>query len=262
MRNKIGYPERWRDYSSIEVRRGDFAGNLARAGAFEVARQLGKIGKPVDRGEWQMTPPTVNAYYDASMNDINFPAGVLLPPLWDPRLDLAPGYGNTASTVGHELIHGFDDEGRQFDARGDLRDWWTAADARAFEDRARCVVDQYGGYTAIDELKINSRLTLGEDLADLAGTLLAWDAWRKATEGQRLEPRDGLTPEQRFFVGFAQWACSNQRPEESRLRALTDPHSPARWRIDGVLVNMPEFARAFACPAGAPMVSARPCRVW
>ena len=262
MRNKIGYPDRWRDYAALRVRRGDFAGNVARAAAFETARQLGKIGKPVDRGEWQMTPPTVNAYYDASMNDINFPAGVLLPPLWDPRIDLAPGYGNTGSTVGHELIHGFDDEGRQFDARGDLRDWWTAADAEAFETRAQCVVAQFGAYTAIDDIKINSRLTLGEDLADLAGTLLAWDAWRKATEGQKLEPRDGLTPEQRFFVGFAQWDCANQRPEESRLRALTDAHSPSRWRINGVVANMPEFARAFACPAGSPMVSRRPCLVW
>lgn len=262
MRNKVGYPERWRDYASLVVRRDDFAGNVQRASAFELERQLGKIGKPVDRGEWQMTPPTVNAYYDASMNDINFPAGVLLPPLWDPKLDLAPGYGNTGSTVGHELIHGFDDEGRQFDARGNLRDWWTSTDAQAFEAKAQCIVEQYARYPVIDELRINSKLTLGEDLADLAGTLLAYDAWRKATQGAQLSPRDGLTPEQRFFVGFAQWDCSNRRPEDARLRALTDVHSPARWRINGVVVNMPEFAQAFSCPKGSPMVAEKPCSVW
>jgi putative endopeptidase len=262
MRNKIGYPERWRDYSSVVVKRDDLAGNVARASAFETRRQLAKIGKPVDRGEWSMTPPSVNAYYNPSMNDMNFPAGVLLPPLWDPRIDLAPGYGNTGGTVGHELIHGFDDEGRQFDARGNLRDWWTEADAREFEKRARCVADQYAGYTVVDDVKINSQLTLGEDLADLAGILLAWDAWKAATAGQKLEDRDGLTPAQRFFVGNAQWACANERPEDMRLRAMTDPHSPPAWRVNGLMPNVPEFARAFGCKAGQPMVREDACRVW
>jgi endothelin-converting enzyme/putative endopeptidase len=264
MRNKIGYPERWRDYSSVAVKRDDFAGNVARATTFETRRQLAKIGRPVDRGEWGMTPPSVNAYYNPSMNDMNFPAGVLLPPLWDPRIDLAPGYGNTGGTVGHELIHGFDDEGRQFDARGNLRDWWTEADAREFEKRAACVADQYARYPVVDDVKINSRLTLGEDIADLAGILLAWDAWKLATAGQALEPRDGLTPEQRFFVGNAQWACANVRPEDQRVRAVTDPHSPPEWRVNGLVPNVPEFAKAFSCRPGQPM--AKPgkdvCRIW
>jgi endothelin-converting enzyme/putative endopeptidase len=262
MKNKIGYPERWRDYSAVVVERGDFAGNVARATAFETRRQLAKIGKPVDRAEWGMTPPSVNAYYNPSMNDMNFPAGVLLPPLWDPRIDLAPGYGNTGGTVGHELIHGFDDEGRQFDAKGNLRDWWTEADGKEFEKRAACVADQYAQYTVIDDVKINSKLTLGEDIADLAGILLAWDAWRLATAGQKLEPRDGLTPEQRFFVGNAQWACANERPEDMRLRAMTDPHSPPAWRVNGLVPNVPEFAKAFSCKPGQPMVKENVCRIW
>ncbi len=262
MRNKIGYPDRWRDYSAVTVRRDDLAGNVARASTFETLRQLGKIGKPLDRGEWGMTPPTVNAYYDPSMNDMNFPAGVLLPPLWDRRIDLAPGYGNTGGTVGHELIHGFDDEGRQFDARGNLRDWWTEADAREFEKRAQCVADQYAQYVVVDDVKVNSKLTLGEDIADLAGVLLAWDAWKLATAGQRLEPRDGLTPEQRFFVGFAQWVCANERPEDQRLRAATDPHSPPVWRVNGVVPNVPEFRQAFSCKPGQPMVRENVCRIW
>jgi putative endopeptidase len=262
MKNKIGYPERWRDYSALVVERGDFAGNVARARAFETRRQLAKIGKPVDRAEWGMTPPTVNAYYNSSMNDMNFPAGVLLPPLWDPRMDLAPGYGNTGGTVGHELIHGFDDEGRQFDATGNLRDWWTEADGKEFEKRAACVSDQYARYVVVDDVRINSKLTLGEDIADLAGVLLAWDAWKMATAGQKLEPRDGLSPEQRFFVGFAQWVCANERPEEVRVRAATDPHSPPVWRVNGVVPNVPEFARAYSCKAGQPMVRENACRIW
>ncbi len=262
MRNKIGYPAHWRDYSKLEIRRDGYFGDLERASAFETAREFAKIGKPVDRDEWGMTPPTVNAYYNPSMNDINFPAGVLIPPLYDPKLDDAPNYGNTGSTIGHELTHGFDDEGRQFDAAGNLADWWTAADAKAFEKRAACVVDQYAEYPVIDEIKINSKLTEGEDIADLGGTILAWEAWKKATADQKLEPRDGLTPDQRFFVGFAQWACNEVRPESQRLRAATDPHSPGRWRIDGVVANMPEFAQAFSCKPGQPMVREKVCRIW
>jgi len=262
MRNKIGYPAHWRDYSSIAVRRDDFFGDVVRARAFESHRQLAKIGKPVDRDEWGMTPPTVNAYYDPSMNDMNFPAGVLQPPLYDPRSDAAPNYGDTGSTIGHELTHGFDDEGSQFDADGNLRNWWTPEDRAAFEKRAQCVVDQYAGYTVVDDIKINSRLTLGEDLADLGGTILAYEAWKKATAGKDLAPRDGLTPDQRFFVGFAQWACGDERPETKRLRARTNPHSPPEYRINGVVYNMPEFARAFSCKPGQPMVHEDPCRVW
>jgi putative endopeptidase len=260
--NKIGYPDRWRDYSALTVERSGFQGNVARAAAFETKRELAKIGKPVDRGEWQMTPPTVNAYYDPQMNDINFPAGVLQPPLYDPRLDDAPNYGNTGATIGHELTHGFDDEGRQFDAAGNLRDWWTKEDAARFEERAACVSSQYSQYTVIDGIKINGKLTMGEDVADLGGTLLAYMAWKSATRGQTLKPADGLAPDQRFFVGMAQWACGEERPEAKRLGAVTNPHSPNEYRINGVVANMPEFRAAFACHAGQAMVRENACRVW
>jgi endothelin-converting enzyme/putative endopeptidase len=264
LRDKIGYPDHWRDYTALEVLRNDFVGNLARAQAFELHRQLDKIGKPVDPNEWEITAPTVNAYYNPYMNDMNFPAGVLLPPLFDLKMDAAPNYGNTGGTVGHELVHGFDDEGRQFDAQGNLRDWWTPEDGKEFERRAACVTDQYAQYTIVDDIKINSKLTLGEDLADLGGTILAWEAWKEATRGQTLTPRDSLTPEQRFFVGFAQWACAGYRPEFLRLSARVNPHSPAPYRINGVVVNMPEFATAFQCKPGQPMVkkAEEVCRIW
>jgi endothelin-converting enzyme/putative endopeptidase len=229
---------------------------------FENRYGLAKVGKPVDRGEWHMTPPTVNAYYDPQMNDINFPAGVLQPPLFDPRMDEAPNYGDTGGTIGHELTHGFDDEGRKFDSHGNLRDWWTEADARAFEERAQCIVDQYAKYVVVDDVKINSRLTQGEDIADLGGLLLAWTAWKAEIAGEKLADRDGLTPEQRFFVGYAQWACENDRPENLRVKALTDPHSPAKYRVNGLMVNMPQFQQAFACKAGQPMVAEKRCRIW
>jgi putative endopeptidase len=262
MVNKIGYPEKWRDYGALQIVRGDFAGNVERATVFEARRQLAKIGKPVDRTEWQMTPPTVNAYYDPQMNDMNFPAGVLQPPLYDPKLDAAPNYGNTGATIGHELTHGFDDEGRKFDASGNLKDWWTQADAAEFEKRAACISDQYSQYTVIDDIKINGKLTLGEDTADLGGTLLAYLAWKNATRGQELKPVEGLTPDQRFFVGMAQWACGFERPENKRLSAVTNPHSPDEYRINGVVANMPQFANAFACKAGQPMARVQVCRVW
>jgi len=260
--NKIGYPDHWRDYSSVRIERGDYYGNAQRAVEFEARRELGKIAKPLDRSEWQMTPQTVNAYFDPQMNDINFPAGVLQPPLYDPKLDDAPNYGDTGGTIGHELTHGFDDEGRQFDARGNLKNWWTEADAKRFEDRTQCIVDQYAQYVVVDEVHINSRLTLGEDVADLGGLILAHMAWRAQVAGQTLQAKDGLSPEQRFFVGYAQWACENQRPENLRLKAKTDPHSPGRYRVNGIVVNMPEFAHAFSCPVGAPLVKKDPCRVW
>jgi putative endopeptidase len=260
--NKIGYPEKWRDYSSVRIRRGDFLGDVERATAFESKRRLAKIGKPVDRTEWDMTPPTVNAYYDPQKNDINFPAGVLQPPLFDPKMDDAPNYGNTGATIGHELTHGFDDQGRQFDATGNLRDWWTPQDGAEFVKRASCVSDQYSQYTVVDDIKINGKLTLGEDVADLGGTLLAYMAWKEATRGQDLQPVDGFTPDQRFFIGMAQWACGYERPESKRVHAMTDEHSPNEYRINGVVSNMPQFRRAFACKAGQPMVRENACRVW
>jgi endothelin-converting enzyme/putative endopeptidase len=260
--NKIGYPDKWRDYSSVDIKRDDFFGDIDRADRFEYRRQIAKIGKPLDRTEWGMTPPTVNAYYNPQMNDINFPAGVLQPPLFDPKLDDAPNYGNTGATIGHELTHGFDDEGRQFDAKGNLKDWWTPEDSKEFESRVKCVEDQYAQYTVVDDIKINSKLTLGEDVADLGGTLLAYMAWKHATAGMDLKPVDGFTPDQRFFIGMAQWACGDTRPDTKREHALTDPHSPAEFRINGVVSNMPEFATAFGCKVPQKMVSMKPCRVW
>ena len=262
--NKVGYPDRWRDYGEMQVSRSEFVANVQRGNVFEAQRRLAKIGQPVDKGEWGMTPQTVNAYYDAQMNDINFPAAVLQAPLFDPKLDAAPNYGNTGGTIGHELIHGFDDEGRQFDAQGNLRDWWTKKDAKAFEQRAACVADQYASYTIVDDIKINSKLTLGEDLADFGGMVLALAAWQTHTAAMKLVPQDGLSPEQRFFVGFAQWDCNSARPEKLRVQALTDPHSPGRYRINGVVVNLPEFEQAFACKPGQKMVKKEVdlCKVW
>jgi putative endopeptidase len=262
IRNKIGYPDRWRDYTKLEVKPDDYIGNALRAYRFEDARRWNKLGKPVDLNEWGMTPPTVNAYFNPQMNDINFPAGVLQPPLYDPKLDDAPNYGNTGATIGHELTHAFDDEGRQFDSKGNLRDWWTEADAKGFEDRINCIRDQYAGYIVVDDIHINSKLTSGEDVADLGGTLLAYIAWKKQTEGQKPGNVEGFTPDQRFFVGLAQWACENERPENQRVNAITDPHSPGFARINGVVSNMPEFQRAFSCKAGQPMVHAPACKVW
>ncbi len=260
--NKVGYPDKWKDYASVSISATAFLNNATHAAEFEEHRQLAKIGKPVDRSEWFMTPPTVNAYYDGQTNDINFPAGVLQPPLFDPKMDAAPNYGNTGATMGHELTHGFDDEGRQFDAQGNLRDWWTPADAKAFEERVSCVRNQYAQYVVVDDIHINSSLTLGEDVADLGGTFLAYLAWKHATAGQDLKPVDDLTPDQRFFVGMAQWACGEERPELKRMRAITDPHSPLEYRINGVVSNLGQFGEAFGCKVGQPMMHEHACRVW
>jgi putative endopeptidase len=262
IRNKIGYPDKWRDYSSLTVKPDDYYGNMLRSYQFEQYREWHKLGKPVDRNEWGMTPPTVNAYFDPQMNDINFPAGVLQPPLYDTKEDDAPNYGNTGATIGHELTHAFDDEGRQFDDLGNLRDWWTPSDAKGFEDHINCIRDQYAGYIVVDDIHINSKLTSGEDVADVGGTLLAYIAWKKQTAGQTLTKVDGFTPDQRFFIGMAQWACENERPENLRVSAVTNPHSPGFARINGVVSNMPQFQKAFGCKAGQPMVHKPTCKVW
>jgi endothelin-converting enzyme/putative endopeptidase len=264
IRNKIGYPDKWRDYSSIEISPTDFAGNMERTGAFELHRQISKIGLPVDHGEWMISAATVDAYYNPQMNDINFPAGVLQPPVYDRRIDDAPNYGDTGGTIGHELTHGFDDEGSQFDAKGNLKDWWTKEDREKFDARTKCVDDQYSSYVAVDDVHVKGKLTLGENVADLGGEILAFMAWESKTKNMNLQPVDELTPEQRFFVGFAQWDCANERPDDLRVRAATDPHSPAKYRINGVVVNMPEFAKAFGCKAGQPMVrpAAQVCKIW
>ncbi len=278
IRNKIGYPDQWRDYTALTVTPDDHFGNVRRSLQFEDAREWHKLGKPVDRNEWGMTPPTVNAYFNPQMNDINFPAGVLQPPLYDIKLDDAPNYGNTGATIGHELTHAFDDEGRQFDAGGNLKDWWTPADAKGFEDRINCIRDQYASYVIVDDIHINSKLTSGEDVADLGGTLLAYIAWQKQTAGApssatvssapKVGSPDatatigGFTPDQRFFIGMAQWACENERPENLRVSAITNPHSPGFARINGVVSNMPQFQKAFGCKAGQPMVHTPTCKVW
>ncbi len=264
IRNKIGYPDKWRDYSSVNITADDFAGDVFRATEFETRRDINKVGQPVDHGEWDMTPTTVDAYYNDQMNDINFPAGVLQPPLFDAKIDDAPNYGNTGGTIGHELTHGFDDEGSKYDSKGNLKDWWTKDDEKKFEERTQCVQDQYAKYIVVDDIHINSKLTLGEDVADLGGEILGYMAWKDATKDKDLQPMEGLTPDQRFFVGFAQWDCANMRPEDERVRALTDPHSPPQYRINGVVVNMPEFAHAFSCKVGDAMVKPadKVCHVW
>jgi putative endopeptidase len=263
--NKIGYPNRWRDYSKLTIERGDAMGNYLRATEFESRRQLAKIGKTVDRDEWGISPPTVNAYYNASMNDINFPAGVLQSPFFDPSSSTSLNYGHIGLFMGHEITHGFDDQGRQFDGHGNLNDWWTKEDAAKFTEKAECLVNEYGQFS-VGDTKLNGKLTLGENTADNGGMRLAYMAFlaRAAQQGVDLEKKgaSGYTPLQEVFLGFAQDWCAAWRPELERLIATTDPHSPDRFRANGVLVNMPEFGKAFGCKAGQPMVAVKSCRVW
>jgi putative endopeptidase len=260
--NKIGYPDTWRDYGALSIVRGDALGNSQRANAFEFHRQMRRIGRPLDKSEWDMTPPTVNAYYNPLQNNVNFPAGILQPPFYNPKADPAANYGGAGAIIGHELTHGFDDEGRQFDASGNLKDWWTEADAKAFDSRAQCFVDQYSGYTAVDDVKVNGKLTLGENAADNGGTRIALVAYLASLGAARGRAIDGFTPEQRFFISYGQSWCQNSRPERERMLAQTNPHAPAHYRVNGVVSNMPEFAKAFSCKADAPMVRANACRVW
>jgi len=263
--NKIGYPDKWRDYSKLEVKPDDALGNMDRANAFENDRQLNKIGKPVDHSEWGMTPPTVNAYYDPSMNDINFPAGILQPSFYDPKQDDAVNYGHIGAVIGHELTHGFDDQGKKFDGKGNLSDWWTADDTKKFVARTDCLVNEYGGFTAVDDVKVNGKLTLGENTADNGGLVLAYIAYleRAKTNHVDLSAKvDGYTSPQRFYIGFAQNWCENARPESVRAQVLQDPHSPDHFRANGAIVNQPGFAAAFGCKKGSPMVPTNSCRVW
>ncbi|HKD07285.1 MAG TPA: M13 family metallopeptidase [Bryobacteraceae bacterium] len=261
--NKIGYPDKWRDYSALRIVRGDALGNSLRANEFEFQRQLAKIGKPVDRAEWYMTPPTVNAYYDPQMNNINFPAGILQPPFFDKQADDATNYGAIGAVIGHELTHGFDDQGRQFDAQGNLKDWWTAADAKSFEERAQCLVNEYSSFNIPGGVHMNGKLTLGENTADNGGLRIAWMALMTDLAGRTLPVKDGFTEQQRFFLGFAQVWCNNQTEESQRLQAQTDPHAIDKYRANGVVSNMPEFQQAFSCKTGNAMVrGANSCRVW
>jgi putative endopeptidase len=260
--NKIGTKENWLTYANVKIARDDIYGDAERTSLFEIQRQLSKIGKPVDKKDWEMSQPTVNAYYDPQQNNINFPAGILQPPFYDNNVDDAVNYGAIGAVIGHELTHGFDDEGRQFDAKGNLRDWWTDADAKAFDQRASCLVNQYGGYTAVDDIKVNGKLTLGENTADNGGLRLAYAALMEKLAGKEPPARDGFTAAQRFFLGWGQIWCEGRTEEVARLRAQTDPHSPGRYRVNGVVSNMPEFQKAFACTTAQPMVKGPACRVW
>ena len=262
MIDKIGYPDKWRDYSSYRVDRNDAVGNLIRGNQFESRRQLNKIGKPVDKTEWGMTPPTVNAEYHPERNDITFPAGILQPPFFDNQLDDAINFGAIGAVIGHEMTHGFDDEGRQYDLNGNLKDWWTAADAKAFTERAQCLVDEYSNFVAADDVKVNGKLTLGENTADNGGVRIALAALLSTIQNNPPAEIDGFTPEQRFFLGFAHVWCQNQTPESLRLQAQTNPHSPGKWRVNGTVQNLPAFQKAFNCKAGQAMAPENACRVW
>jgi putative endopeptidase len=260
--NKIGYPEKWRDYSSLTVDAKDALGNAERASAFEFNRQLSRIGKPKDPNEWSMTPPTVNAYYHPLQNNINFPAGILQPPFFEASMDDPVNLGGIGAVIGHEITHGFDDQGRQFDAHGNLKDWWTEEDAREFSKRAECIDKQYGAYKVDTDLTLNGKLTLGENVADNGGLRIAHMALMDLLKQKTLPKKDGYTAEQRFFLGFAQIWCSNQTPQYQRMQAQTDPHSLPKYRVNGTVSNMPEFSKAFGCTQGQPMVREAGCRVW
>ncbi|HJR16963.1 MAG TPA: M13 family metallopeptidase [Gemmatimonadales bacterium] len=252
--NKIGYPDSWRDYSRLAVRPGPFVSNRLRANEFETARVLRKIGRPTDRTEWGMTPPTVNAYYNAPTNEITFPAGIMQPPFFNPKADDAVNYGGMGGAIGHEITHGFDDEGRQFDSKGNLSGWWTESDEAEFNRRAAMVEKQFDSYVAIDSLHVNGKLTLGENIADFGGLIIAHGAYRRSLRGKTPEPIDGLTGDQRFFLAWAQIWRAKARPEFERLMVNTDPHAPPKLRTNGPLSNIPAFAQAFGCKEGDPMV--------
>ena len=263
--DKIGYPDHWRDYSALTIVRDDAFGNSLRATEFENRRQLAKIGKPVDRGEWLISPSTVDAYYNPSMNDINFPAAILQSPLYDSHAADASNYGHVGGIVGHELTHGFDDEGRQFDANGNLADWWTAEDGKHFDEKADCEVKEYSNFVAVGDAKVNGKLTLGENTADNGGLRLAYIAFMADAKRKNIDlakTQDGYTPVQQFFLGHGQNWCGSTRPEQLRLQVQTDPHSPRQFRANGVVQNMPEFGHAFGCKAGQPMMPVNACRVW
>jgi putative endopeptidase len=263
--NKVGYPDKWRDYSPLTIIRGDSFGNELRVREFNVARDLVKIGKPADKTEWDMTPPTVNAYYDDQQNNVNFPAGYLQPPFFSGKEDDAANYGDMGSTIGHELTHGFDDEGRRYDAAGNLKDWWGKEDEIKFNDHADCMVKQYDAIEPVPGVHLNGKLTEGENLADLGGLWLAWIAWQQKAHAAHLDmtaKQDSYTADQRFWIAYAQQWCNHTRPEALRTRALTDPHAPDEYRTNTILQDMPEFAKSFSCKAPQKMVSAKPCRVW
>jgi len=259
---KIGYPDKWRNYAALTVDRGSYVANVRRAVEFEHARDLNKIGKPVDRAEWGMTPPTVNAYYNDNMNEIVFPPGILQPPFYDPKADDAVNYGGMGAAIGHEITHGFDDSGSQFDGNGNLRDWWTKEDRKNFDERAACVQEQFAGYEVEPGLHENGKLVLGESIADLGGLTISYAAYEKSIEGKRPAALDGFTPEQRFFLGWAQVWGANLRTEYARLMANSNEHPVPKFRVNGPLSNMELFAKAFGCKKGEAMVREKQCKIW
>jgi putative endopeptidase len=260
--NRIGYTDKWRDYSKLEIVRGDALGNSQRANQNDLQRRLNKIGTPLDKRDWPYPPMTVNASYNPTQNNITFPAGILQPPFYDNQADDAMNFGGIGAVIGHELTHGFDDEGSQFDAEGNLRDWWTANDKKQFEERTGCIKDQYGGFVAVDDLKLNGKLTLGENTADNGGLRIAHMALLSALAGKEPPPVDGLTAQQRFFLGWANVWCQNRTDAIARMLVTIDPHSPGKNRVNGTVSNMPEFREAYHCKADAPMVNQNACRVW
>jgi putative endopeptidase len=264
---KIGYPDKWKDYKGLTIDRGAYVLNVERADSWEVARIMNKLGKPVDRTEWTMTPPTVNAYYNPSMNEIVFPAGILQPPFFNPAADDAINYGGIGAVIGHELTHGFDDEGRQFDANGNLTDWWTKADADNFNAKAQNIVKQFNSYVPIGDMHINGQLTLGENIADLGGLTIAYAAFKKAQADSKADTAakiDGFTPDQRFFLGWAQVWRSEQTDQALQQQIRTNPHSPAKFRVNGPVSNMDAFYKAFNLKKGDPMMAADSLRskIW
>jgi putative endopeptidase len=256
---KIGYPDRWRDYSKLDVTSPAYVVNAMRADEFEFQRNLNKIGHPVDRKEWGMTPPTVNAYYSPSMNDINFPAGILQPPFFNPDADDAVNYGAIGTVIGHEMTHGFDDQGRQYDAHGNLHDWWTASDLKSFSQRAQGMIAQYSAYEPLPGVHINGALTTGENIADIGGLKIAYLALEKSLKGKPRPKIDGFTPEQRFFLSFAQVWHDKRQSAYAKVALATDPHSPDKYRVIGALADTPEFRQAFGCP---PDPKASPTMLW
>ncbi|HEX4268801.1 MAG TPA: M13 family metallopeptidase [Steroidobacteraceae bacterium] len=262
MGERIGYPDKWRDYSALRIDRGPYVLNVMRANEFEQRRQLNEIGKPVDRSEWLMTPQEVNAYYDPPMNNINFPAGILQPPFFDPKAPAALNYGAIGWAMGHETTHGFDDEGSQFDGHGNLKNWWTPEDAKRFHAATGCISNQFSSYTVDGTLHLQGKLVTGEATADLGGLMLAWRAFHASSAYKNAKTIDGFTPDQQFFIGAAHVWADNTRPAEARRLVTIDPHAPALYRVNGTLANLPQFQQAFHIPANSPMVNAHRCAIW
>ncbi|MGB9430243.1 MAG: M13 family metallopeptidase [Gammaproteobacteria bacterium] len=262
MGERIGYPDKWRDYSALTIDRGPYVMNVIRANVFENNREFNKIGKPVDKNEWYMTPQTVNAYYDPSMNNINFPAGILQPPFFDPNAPMAVNYGAIGAVMGHEMTHGFDDQGSQFDGHGNLKNWWTLEDRHRFNENVKCIAKQFSGYTVDNGLHVQGKLVTGEAIADLGGIKLAWIAFHNSPYYKNAPTIDGLTPDQQFFVGFAHFWATNIRPEEARRRVTIDPHPPAQYRVNGTLANLPQFQQTFNVPVGSAMANKQRCVIW